>query len=188
MIINERYYRHKKNSFILERKDEVFKVYPFNHTYMISNYGRVYCTRGYLVTPFISRNGYVECKIDEQNMLVHRLVMLTFAFTPKYKDLDGNRIDGVKTNNYIKNLEWCSRKQNIIHSIQSGLTRIGERHPNATHTNDEIKFICKLLEDGKSTKEISEILGIPYSKNLIKFISKIRCGYLWKSISKNYKL
>lgn len=186
--MKEIYYRQTKfPAFTLYNDNEIFKQYPFNDKYLISNYGRIYCKRGYLVRQFINRNGYIECKLDRENKLVHRLVLLTFDFNKKYNSLDVNHKDGNKQNNFIKNLEWCTRKENIAHSIRNGLTCVGEQHPNSTHKNSDIHKICKYLEDGKSTKEISILLDIPYDKLFIKFISKIRTRKSWMHISKFYK-
>lgn len=48
--MKEIYYRQTKfPAFTLYNDNEIFKQYPFNDKYLISNYGRVYCKRGYLV-------------------------------------------------------------------------------------------------------------------------------------------
>jgi hypothetical protein len=186
-IKNSNYYRSKKIIPII-LNDEIFLDYPLNMMYMISNYGRVFCKRGYMVTPFINRNGYISCKIDEQNMLVHRMVLLTFNFVNNYMDLDVNHIDGNKTNNHISNLEWCSRSYNVQHSFNIGLSKLGENHPNSKYSNEQIHYICKLLENGYSAKSISEKLNVSCDKNFRKFISKIVHKKLWTHISKNYNI
>lgn len=129
------YYRQKPLLFTVINPNEVFKTYPLNDLYLISNYGKVYCKRGYLVRPFITRNGYVECKLNEHNESVHRMVAITFIPISNYTELDVNHIDGNKQNNYYKNLEWCTRSYNVTHAFNNGLSKLGENHPNATHTN-----------------------------------------------------
>lgn len=52
--------------------------------------------------------------------LVHRLVAMAFLPTEDYS-LNVNHIDGVKTNNNVSNLEWCSFKDNIAHAVATGL-------------------------------------------------------------------
>ena len=51
---------------------------------------------------------------------VHRLVALCFIPNP-YSYQDVNHIDGRKDNNDKSNLEWVSRKQNIVHAYKNGL-------------------------------------------------------------------
>ena len=68
----------------------------------------------------------------KESLKVHRVVAQTFLKNPnEYKEI--NHIDGVKSNNYIENLEWCNRKQNVNHAINTGLVK----------TIDYPKIVCK---------------------------------------------
>ena len=156
--------------------------------YMISNYGRVYCKRGYMVSSFINRNGYIECKLDEHNELVHRLVAITFIPNIKFMELDVNHKDGIKYNNHVSNLEWVNRSENIIHAFNNNLSKKGEEHPNSIYSNADIEFICRLLERGYKAREISECLNIPCTSSFRKFISKIVHKKVWKHISCKYNI
>lgn len=62
----------------------------------------------------LTKNG--ECK----TFLVHRLVLTAFVPNPENKPT-GNHIDGVKTNNYVSNLEWATDLENIRHGWKLGL-------------------------------------------------------------------
>jgi len=51
---------------------------------------------------------------------VHRLVADAYLPNPnEYSQI--NHIDGNPSNNYVENLEWCSREQNIQHAYHNGL-------------------------------------------------------------------
>lgn len=70
-------------------------------------------SRGYVATN-IRYNG----KASPQ--MVHRLIAA--AFIPNPKNLPFiNHIDGVKSNNSISNLEWCTQKENNHHATRIGL-------------------------------------------------------------------
>jgi hypothetical protein len=68
----------------------------------------------------IIRHGYKEVGLisddgKRNNFKIHRLVATMFITNPNKCDIV-NHIDENKLNNNIKNLEWCSHKQNITHS------------------------------------------------------------------------
>lgn len=185
-IRQQNYYRSGSLPFIFI--NEEFIQYPLNDNYMVSNYGRVYCKRGYMVTSFINRSGYEYCKIDCKNRAVHRLVAQTFNPILDDQKYDINHKDGNKLNNCSENLEWCTRSENIIHAFNNNLSKYGENHPNSIYSNEYIENICKMLEAGKNAKQISDELHISCDSAFRKLISKIIHRRLWKRISQKYNI
>jgi len=175
------YYRNCKKD-VIENLNESYLEYPLNENYMVSNFGSVYCKNGYKIASFINRNGYEYVKIDGKNNAVHRLVLMTFNPNKNYLNLDVNHINGIKIDNRLINLEWCTRSENCIHAVIHGLSKIGENHPNSIHTNKEIEYVCKLIKSGYTAKDISICLKIECTPNFRKFISKIKHGILWQNI------
>ena len=91
----------------------------------------IYLSKEKKLKPY--NNGYGYMLVDMRKngkrymRLVHRLV--ADAFIPNPNNLPQiNHKDGNKSNNCIDNLEWCTYKQNIIHSWKNGLSHISEEH------------------------------------------------------------
>lgn len=78
-----------------------------------------------------TKNGYKTVSIikdgNHKTLLVHRIVASTFIY-PADKSLDINHIDGIKDNNKVSNLEWCTRKENMVHAFAHGL--VGYHNPS----------------------------------------------------------
>lgn len=71
--------------------------------------------RGYLIIS-ISKNGKTK------NISFHRLLAIHFIPNPD-KKRTVNHKNGIKTDNRISNLEWNTYKENVNHSLTSGLRK-----------------------------------------------------------------
>lgn len=99
----------------------------FNGAYAATKDGRIYSfIKNKYLKPKVHKNGYaVVCLVDpdgiHRDLLIHRLVCFTFHGQPKIWQTEVNHKDGNKLNNSADNLEWCSRRENMLHASQSGL-------------------------------------------------------------------
>lgn len=96
-------------------------VIGFEGLYDVSDEGEIYSySTNKVLKHAIKKFGYHQVTLvkDKKNhyCMVHKLV--AEAFIPK---VDGkfvvNHKDGDKDNNSVANLEWCTPKENVLHSI-----------------------------------------------------------------------
>lgn len=106
---------------------------------------------------------------------VHRLVAENFIDNPNmYKEV--NHIDGVKTNNFVDNLEWCTRSENVQHAFDNGLKPKpkGEKNGRSKLCDSDILEIRCLLDNGFTRYEIANMYKVSWTA--INFIYK---GKTW---------
>ena len=186
-----KYNGHNKEKF----KQIIYK----NHyiPYIISSYGRLFSIyfKGsnkinlkQIKTTF-NKKGYERVNIAFDNnkiqFMIHVVVALIFIKNKNpEKYIMVNHIDGIKSNNFYWNLEWCTAKHNIQHAEKTGLRKHvkGENHGKNKHPESLIKYACELIQSNEFTlKEISDKTNISS-----KLLYRIYKGKVWIDISKDY--
>lgn len=80
---------------------------------------------GIIRKPANDKDGYqlAHISIDgiERTEKLHRLVMKSFNWVENCEELEVNHKDGNKKNNFLDNLEWSTRKDNVTHAFETGL-------------------------------------------------------------------
>ena len=160
---------------------------------MISTYGRVW--HRYLhkyLSQGINGAGYnyimMSTSEGPKPIQIHRIMMIVFNPVMNYETLDVNHRNGIKSDNYIWNLEWATRQENIIHAYNHNLMHKGELHPTAKMTEEDVKKIIELLPkvgDSKqlTSKQIIEIVG---NSNISeKMVDDIRKKSSWSYLTEN---
>lgn len=116
----------------------------------------------------------------QKRVRVHRLV--AEAFIPNPNNLPQvNHKDGNKANNNVENLEWCTIRDNLLHSFRTGL------HPNEKFEREAGKrAVIVVSPDGKSIRfdtvnEAASYIGYKYpshfSRDLHKRGGKCKDGF-----------
>jgi len=101
------------------------KKYP---KYFISKDGMVYSEKSKIFLQFsYNKHGYRRVGLYSngrtRTINVHRLVAETFIPNPENKPCV-NHINGVRDDNRIENLEWCTYSENTLHAFRLGLKTI----------------------------------------------------------------
>ena len=165
--------------------NEVWKdIKGFEGFYKISNTGKVRSLPrngtkkdGSILKPS-TYTGYAIVSLQKNGETsykrVHTLVAEAFIPNPDNKR-EVNHIDGNKTNNNVKNLEWCTSSENQLHAIYV-LKRA------------DIKKVKQYTKDGKFIKEWDSIsiaghtlnIDCPTICNCCRNKRKSAGGFVWK--------
>lgn len=98
--------------------------------YMADKSGQVYSKKiKRFLKPISNESGYhyviLQSKCVKKKVLVHRIIATCFLQNNENKPFV-NHIDGVKTNNCLDNLEWCTQSENTIHAFKLGLMMVSK--------------------------------------------------------------
>lgn len=121
--------------------------------YFVSKTGKIksiikfrYGTREFLRIPITVRGYHLITLSGGKHKLVHRLVAETFLDRIPGKE-QVNHKNGIKTDNRVENLEWCTPGENQKHAHAIGLkvNKKGDESCRAKLSNSDVSKIKKLL-------------------------------------------
>ena len=185
------FYNHKNNVLggdymlhIILGDEEFIPIKDPKHTfsrYRVSNKGRIKNIRtGKILKPSVSKGkrnkGYTRVtlfadedfntghKLKGHSTPVHKIVTNSF-YGIRPDNLVVNHINGIKSDNDIHNLEYCTPRENTQHAIRTGLIvpKYGEDCYNTKYPDSMIRQICEDLQNGMYVTDVSKKYNIPIS-------------------------
>lgn len=155
------------------------KLIPGFEGYLACEDGRIYSQKtNRFMVPCYDTKKYHLVSIRKNGKTitkkVHRLIASAFIPNPNNKP-QINHINGIKTDNSVKNLEWVTQSENQLHAYRTGLKDDFVKRFIAKSKEINSKIVLD-LETGiffNSTIEAANAKGINY-KTLIGYLSGFR--------------
>lgn len=161
-------------------------IIDYEGLYRVSNMGNVYSIRAKRnLKPQTQSTGYVSITLCNNGVskthAIHRLVCESFIKNPENKPCV-NHIDGIKDNNVLSNLEWCTYSENTQHAVDNGMLKVrkGKDHymygktPHNKGYDSKIENVCLICEskyitynnDSKYCSIICRGKKVPHNKGI----------------------
>jgi hypothetical protein len=165
-------------------------VVGFERVYSVSNLGRIRregggggSRAGRILVQSRHNAGYLSVSLWQRNKgtgaLVHRLVAVAFI-GPVPDGQEVNHKDGDKHNNRLENLEYVTRRDNILHACANGMMRVqGADNPMATISEEMVRAVREAYAAGDvGYKRLAKRFGLPWAniRNIVK-------RKTWKSVA-----
>ena len=132
--------------------------------YEVSDHGRVRRAGGSrpLKPTVYRKNIRVWMKVDREWKLayVHRLVCEAFNGPQPTPNHEVAHNDGNPHNNYVANLRWATRAENLSDRVAHGTMTWGEKNPSAILTERDVLEIRRLHAGGRMMKDLAADFGV----------------------------
>jgi len=139
-------------------------------------------------------NGYPSVNLFKESKCyphhIHRLIAIHFIPNPDNLPIINHK-NGIKTDNRIENLEWCTYSDNITHAYENGLRekisplkgRFNEHHPKSKKIA-QFNLDGTFMREWGSSKEVNRQLGFNNHniRNCANGRIKTAYGFAWKFI------
>lgn len=117
---------------------------------------------------------------------IHRLLAIAFLGKPPLLDSQVNHKNGIKMDNRLGNLEWCTPLENNIHAAEVLQVNCGEKAPNAKLSADNVLTIYAELLNGTSPRILAKQYNIP-TGHVYQIKRKRTWRHLLKDLPTNFQ-
>jgi hypothetical protein len=130
----------------------------------------------------LKENGYLDVCLNGGWFKVHRVVATVYLQNPKRLPCVNHK-NGIKTDNRVENLEWCTHSENSIHAFKQGLNNAknrakGEHHVGSKISEKDAIYIRKSINNKTKTAD-----DLASRFNIHKMsVYKIANGSRWKHL------
>ncbi len=174
--------------------EEVWKQIDKNAIYLVSNLGAIKTKNSLFGRPklidykplkiSIDSTGYYVFNLYRKPTRVHRVMAEAFIPNPGNKRCINHK-NGIKTDNSLENLEWCTHSENTIHAFTAGLVvskKRGQNH-NAVKV-DQLDLNGNYIKTFECMTDAAISLGTSIISGIYAVCMggkrKTALGYKWK--------
>ncbi len=157
---------------------EIFKAIPKFEDYQVSNMGNILGKNGVPMKLHFDKDGY--CKVSfyiavrkKAVLMVHRLVMSAFIGD---SIMQVDHINGIKDDNRLENLRYCTLRENIIYHRESERNNAKSKYVGVTHRKTNNKWRARICINSKNVQLGEFNTEIEASEAYQKALNNLQCN------------